>query len=122
MNRKYLFAAGALLAAANHAAFAGEKFEEEAHTPFIQQTVTREYEPTQRAFNQDVQSRADELKSQPGGGPAWINRAEQPKETTTVTNTLKGDVAGFGGSVSHQAPPSTRSADEAALKQVGDQN
>ena len=103
--------------AANHAASAGEKFEVEGHTPVTQLKYSKEYEPTKRDFDQEVQSRASELKSQPGGGSAWINRAEQPRETTTVTTGVKGDVGGFGGSVSHQGPPSTRSADEAALEQ-----
>lgn len=125
MSRKHLSTPATALAtvltaasAANYAAIAGEKIEVEVHTPLTQQTVSREYEPTLRGFSQEVQNRASELQSQPAGGSAWINRAEQPRETTTVTDTLKGDAGGFGGSVSHQGPPSTRSADEAALDQV----
>jgi len=103
---------------ANCTASANEKFGAELHTPLTQNAVSWEYKPTQHGFDQEVQSRTSELKSQPNGGPAWINRAEQPTVTTTETTTLKGDVGGFGASVSYQKPPSTQSADEAALTQV----
>ncbi len=116
MNPKY--AITLTIALATSAAFASERYEAEIHTPLGQKTFSREYEPSRKAFNQSVESRARELRSQPAGGSAWINRADQPRTTTTVTNTVKGDIGGFGGSVSHQGPPSTQSADEAALKQL----
>lgn len=118
MNKSIFLAAALASFSAVTSASAGEKFEFENHTPVTQRTYSREYEPTLRAFDQEVKSRASELQSQPAGGSAWINRAEQPRETTTVTTTLKGDLGGFGGSISHQGPPSTRSADETALDQA----
>lgn len=117
-RKRYVLLAAALAA---NAAFAGETIRAEAHTPLTQKEVSQTYEPTKRAFDEDVKRRADELRSQPGGGSDWINRADQPKVITTVTDTVKADVAGVGVSVSHQGPPSIRSADEAALDQVQNQ-
>ena len=89
-------------------AMATETVQTEGHTPFTSKTKTVEYEPNQRAFEDEVASRADELRRQPNGGDVWVNRVDQPTVTTTETQTLKVDVQGYGGSVTRQASLSPR--------------
>lgn len=105
-----------------HIAVATETYQTEWHTPVSGTTTTQEYAPDRASFEQEVGSRSTELTSQPDGGPAWVNRVDQPTVTTTRTETLKIDVGGYGASQSHQGHPLTQSSDEAALEKVEQEN
>lgn len=101
-----------------HIAVATETYQTEWHTPVSATTTTTEYAPDRATFEKEVESRAAELKNQPDGGPAWLNRADQPTVTTTQTETLKIDIHGYGVEHSHEGQPRTQSSDEAAFENV----
>ena len=98
-------------------AVSAERIEWEAHTPLTRHGTAHDYEPSRAGFNNEAARRSNELQSQPQGGSAWVNRTNQPRRTTTNTQTVRVDVRGVGGSVS-RSTSSTESADEAALRRV----
>ena len=100
-------------------AVATEVYQTEWHTPVSGITTTEEYAPDRATFEQEVESRSADLTSQPNGGPAWVNRADQPTVTTTRTETLKIDIHGYGVNHSYECQPLTQSADEVALDKLG---